>query len=891
MLFRSKKTPLNAYDSLMLWHLQESKQLYSFQTLKDSSDFIGRKVIIERLVQRYNFEDKMPFQKKVRLPVSGTIVQLTLHSAKATVQRLLTDPRVKAEDYLFWEPGNPLAPPPENVEIIGNLNTGLAHLDTHVEVITPGSREALMQVVIYFDGTTVSHFHNMEITQVNIALGTHNRLARNKPYCWAPLGYIEKISTVGGRGKDILVKANHLETQDGDDSDDDGLESDDSAKEHVQAAAGVGDKSDQDFHAMMSVILQEFVALQEEGFLWTHHDPATGQNTEDIHYKIFVPFLKLDGKEADLACGKYQNRSNTKQICRKCHIPLAEADDHLAKHKFKTVSEIKKLVDKADLPGLQALSQTYLRNAFYAIRFLVGNKQGVHGSCPAELLHAFLLGTFKYVRDVFFEVMGKDSETARRINALAKVYGKLFARQSDRTMPTTFFTRGIQAGKLMAKDYRGVLLIMLAILRSTKGQTMLKHAYGGAFRDETTLKDWILLVELMLEWESYMNEPEMNMKHVKRLEKKHRYIMYIIRKVAPRKAGMGLKLSKFHTILHIWEDILQFGVPLEYDTSANESFHKPSKTASKLTQKAADTFNYQTAQRLVEFFLIDLAMEEIQKGARIWEYYKRRDLVEQQEIMEDLKISTGDARIRVFENEDREACFEVISQSKHKAKTQWNSELIQFLLELQQLTSQNTRQTLPIYTSHCRNGQVFRGHPNYRGKGPWKDWVWIDWGPGYGRLPAHIWCFVILENMPSGRHTLEHGGIRLTNGVFAVVEATVLDENLAKSDLMTPILKDVEQDEAGNATKRTFYLADTNAFLDPACVVPDLGGPTNRYFVVRPRNQWSSEFLKWIQEEHIKDTMDPLDEYSTEEGERSSNSGDASMEDANSDNEESSSSR
>jgi hypothetical protein len=38
---------------------------------------------------------------------------------------------------------------------------------------------------------------------------------------------------------------------------------------------------------------------------------------------------------------------------------------------------------------------------------------------------------------------------------------------------------------------------------------------------------------------------------------------------------MGLKLLKFHTILHIWEDIIQFGVPLEFDTSANESMHKP----------------------------------------------------------------------------------------------------------------------------------------------------------------------------------------------------------------------------------------------------------------------------------------------------------------------------
>ena len=41
---------------------------------------------------------------------------------------LLTDPRLKDEDYLFWG-DNPFAPPPESVEYIEDLNTGEAHLN------------------------------------------------------------------------------------------------------------------------------------------------------------------------------------------------------------------------------------------------------------------------------------------------------------------------------------------------------------------------------------------------------------------------------------------------------------------------------------------------------------------------------------------------------------------------------------------------------------------------------------------------------------------------------------------------------------------------------------------------------------------------------------------
>ena len=857
-LLKDKNAPMNAYDSVMLWHYKECNALMKHQKLEDSSEFIGRKTMIKRLIERYNFEDKMPIQTTVKLPVSGTVVKLTCHNAQATIQRLLTDPRIEPSDYLFWD-GDPLKGPPDDLDYVADLNTGLAYLETYARIINQEARQQLMPIVIYFDGTAVSHFHDMEITQVNIALGTMSRIARTKGHCWAPLGYIEKIHEQGGRGRTILQEANHVETQDAPGSDDD-------STENMHDATGVGDKSDQDFHAMMSVILKGLIEIQGPGFIWDHHDAQTGQDTRDIHYKIFVPFLKVDGKEADLACAKYGQRSTTQQICRKCHIPLQQADDHTARFKMKTVSEIKKLIDKADIIGLKSLSQTYLRNAFYDLRFSVGNDHGVHGSCPSELLHAFLLGTFKYIRDIFFDLIGPTSEGAKLINALSKVYGKLFCRQSDRTMPGTAFSNGIQVGKLMAKDYRGVLLIMLAIVQSSKGREILKRNRNFKDLQETTLNDWILLLEAMLEWESYLNEPKMYVKHVKRLEKKHRYIMYLIRKIAQRTEGMGLKLLKFHTILHIWEDILQFGVPLEYDTAANESMHKPSKKASKMTQRAHATFNIQTATRLVEFFLLDLAMEEMENGKRIWDYFDRKPTAKRNIPEEDEKPWTGDAQIKVFLDEETgEASFSMQSKSKFVHKTRWNPELIQFLIDLQNKVEPFLAAAyMPILTCHKRKGQVFRGHPNYRGKGPWKDWVWIDWGAQYGRLPAHIWCFVVLKDckgMPSGRNSIQHGGIPLQAETYAVIEnATLVEGNSTgmNSDLFQPIMKDVELNDAGIITKRTFYLANTEAFSDPCCVIPNLGGASNAYFVVKPRNQWAGEFLRWVEDQHNLDVMDDL---------------------------------
>ena len=261
---------------------------------------------------------------------------------------------------------------------------------------------------------------------------------------------------------------------------------------------------------------------------------------------------------------------------------------------MKTQPQIQKMYAKKQKEKLRQISQHYIDNAFYAVRFHQANDRGIHGATPSEMLHAVLLGIFKYLRDIFFELMGKESETAHEINGLAKLYGKLFKRQSDRTFPKTNFAKGIMSGKLMGKEFRGVLLNMAAILASTKGRNLLgkKRKFG----QDVGLADWTLLVELLLQWEAYLNQDKMKRSDVMRLGKKQRYIMYIMACVAKRTKGMGLKIMKYHAIVHMVQDMILYGVPTEFDTGSNESHHKPTKFAAKLTQRKESTFNIQAVR-------------------------------------------------------------------------------------------------------------------------------------------------------------------------------------------------------------------------------------------------------------------------------------------------------
>ena len=73
-----------------------------------------------------------------------------------------------------------------------------------------------------------------------------------------------------------------------------------------------------------------------------------------------------------------------------------------------------------------------------------------------------------------------------------------------------------------------------------------------------------------------------------------------------------MKLVKFHCITHLCSDILSFSVPMVVDTGSNESHHKLTKIAVKLTQRDISKFEQQTSDRMDEFYLLDMAMAEVQ---------------------------------------------------------------------------------------------------------------------------------------------------------------------------------------------------------------------------------------------------------------------------------------
>lgn len=99
-----KKASLDTYDVVMEWHLRATGKIQDHQQVKDVKQiYISRQKLIKKLAKRYNMDqNNLVRVKQIILPCSKTKVNIVYHEARDCVVSLLTDPRFKPQDYLFW---------------------------------------------------------------------------------------------------------------------------------------------------------------------------------------------------------------------------------------------------------------------------------------------------------------------------------------------------------------------------------------------------------------------------------------------------------------------------------------------------------------------------------------------------------------------------------------------------------------------------------------------------------------------------------------------------------------------------------------------------------------------------------------------------------------------
>ena len=227
------------------------------------------------------------------------------------------------------------------------------------------------------------------------------------------------------------------------------------------------------------------------------------------------------------------------------------------------------------------------------------------------------------------------------------------------------------------------------------------------------------------------------------------------------------------------------------------------------------------------------------------------------------------ATFGITKDDSNKISYHLLSNYKTKGidKATIEVSFLDFLWEMQQQVSSYIG-NIEVYAEIQKNGATYRGSPMYHGD-VWRDWVMVNW-EGYGLLPNRVWGFVDLTGLPEDNNVRCGDIDTIPPGRYAIVESTKKDEdgNDEPSELFTPYLLDVGRMSPDNrVVKLRFYLADVESFHEPAVVVPDIGGPANRYFLMKSRSKWAEAFGKWLERDYedIDDLED--DKVMEEEGE------------------------
>ena len=173
-----------------------------------------------------------------------------------------------------------------------------------------------------------------------------------------------------------------------------------------------------------------------------------------------------------------------------------------------------------------------------------------------------------------------------------------------------------------------------------------------------------------------------------------------------REKGNGLKIPKFHQMLHILFYILRFGCLNGTNSERPEANARTlAKLPADLTSRNFSTFEPQIGVRLSEFITLDAGLHEL-IGHTFGKVPPADDIPEggtKFTIVLGEEDADGDPQIKVVEK-----------KQKKSAKEQMHLlpvDIVTFLRDT--LLDWVEGDKIECFTEHKRNGTIFRAHPGY----------------------------------------------------------------------------------------------------------------------------------------------------------------------------------
>ena len=400
-----------------------------------------------------------------------------------------------------------------------------------------------------------------------------------------------------------------------------------------------------------------------------------------------------------------------------------------------------------------------------------------------------------------------------------------------------------------------IATIFVAILCSHRGAKAVKNRFKTNKRKYDDILEAVELILIFLSWTKQDTFWEVDDTQTPR--KAHialRIMMAGLMKLLPRVTGSKWNLTKVHELLHMIFDMLRFGSPSNTHSGTSEKNHKqfaviPLQTA----QFQRSTFDWQVANRLTDHLVIEKAYQRthahrIDPGrqhtdeedndsvtsndsADSIENVPQEVLVDGMlDIVEPIKQSTCgsshcfiEVHTKRLEAGGYDSCFSEHWKTKASSNLHMEPDLLQFIFKRLDLHKTVGKHDLHIITEYRRDDEKYRSHPNYRKKGPWKDWVNVRWASDDENeddyyTPSQIQCFFYHTSSddPTALHVVLHACSNSRENCSILTYKWELEHE--------------------------YEIVDADSLQDHVCIFPYREGDT-RVLQLVPRNLWPDLFV------------------------------------------------
>ena len=835
------KAPIKTFKEVLDWAKRANDAGFHF-----SAEHPSRERLLSNLKVRHHMHTLKPKQKFLKLPHSQKTVNMVYFDAKSVFASLLTCPILNRDENFLFHGNSPIAPPPDVVSHIGDINTSRGYLDSYHRLVKNPTEDILLPCILAMDKTHCDTFGRLQMEPITISYGLMKHSTRSSPMAMRILGYInhspniEETHTeedINGIPTPTVGAATmpHMEIP-----------------KHSSAHAA---QNANDYHAQLQFILKEsgFLSLQDCGFKWILH--FQGEDHK-VTFRLYIPFIIGDTEGHDLLCGHYKCRTgNVAQLCRACECPTNLSGWSKANFPFRRQTHIKQLVRNRRMRELQQMSQHFLANGCDNLRF-ADPQRGIFGAVPGEILHVILLGWFKYTIEAFLAQAGLNTQAIKLYDELFKRVGTKLSRQSDRDLPRTVFRKGLSSGgHIMAEEVPGCLLVMLFTMHTQEYLDIFsdkkKYSRELGLGNKAHITDWITLLCSLLQWLAWLKQEKISKRMIRKSMKATRWLIRLFKFVSPRTKGMCNNTIKIHLVLHMAEDMLNHGVPQNFNSAFMESAHIPlAKDTSRNTQKRSTSFTYQAAHRYVENLIILRSYSSL--AAVAGSTYNDEGDDDRNNIANNMIVPVHIDHQNDNDDEKsggRKFTIHCNNPDVNNRTTNcyWNfprkgdtNVTVPLREDVKDFLTTHCLPVVPSGRLLCFTGYInphtnttFRAHPNYMG-GAWYDCALIRWYQYPDPLPARIRAFIDISSMLPGTSIdiPESGQYGIGPGLYAVIESfnKILDDNHENhAEYSNTLISRYERDEVeGGNGKPILYLVEVGSIVDSIVGMPNRYNPQRR---------------------------------------------------------------